>query len=85
MNVFSFRAECQLDVDRLRELLPRGSELKVVPYDLAPDVKVEMTTGMSMGEVSQLMAALPDGHVMLETLREGPLSENSLERERMRG
>jgi hypothetical protein len=85
-NLFSFRAECQTDVDRFYEAVKSiGVTIQVSPAKIAPDVLVSLMTDASLEEVRSILAAVPDGHVMAETIREVPLEENSLERERMRG
>lgn len=83
MSVLSFRAECRVDVDRLRAVLPQGCDLNVVPFDGEPDVMVEMQTDLSLDDARVLMARVPDGHVMVETLREAPMQMNSFKRQRM--
>lgn len=45
-----------------------------------PDVVVEMKTEGTLPQLQDAMRRVEDGHVMLQTLRECPLKENSLER-----
>lgn len=87
MNTFSFRAECEADVDRFQELLRSklvGYFIFTTPAAIAPDVLVEILTDSPIESIRSILAEVPDGHVMVETLRHCPLQENSLERERMR-
>lgn len=46
-----------------------------------PDQEIEIRADISYEALLGLIREIPDGHVMLQTLREGPLSENNLERD----
>ena len=85
LQTFSFRAECLVDVQAFNKLLSsRGfiSELKTEADDAGlPDVEVEMKAGATLGQLRELLRHVVDGHVILQTLRPVPLSENSLERD----
>jgi hypothetical protein len=48
----------------------------------ACDWEVEFESSADLLTLQMCMAKIPDGHVMLQTLRAVPLAENSLERER---
>jgi hypothetical protein len=45
------------------------------------DVEVEMHTDASLDSLRGLIRQVTDGHVMLQTLRQVPLQDNSLERD----
>ncbi|AXK38526.1 hypothetical protein [Crenobacter cavernae] len=84
MAIYSFRAECQADVKRFhQECLKVGliTALQAKPDDQFPDVEVELQTDASLEALRNVMRRVVDGHVMLQTLRECPLAENSLERD----
>lgn len=84
-QVFSLRAECESDTENLKRLvlLACGSaEVTVVPdSEGLPDQEIEIHSDIGYEALLGLIRGIPDGHVMLQTLREGPLSENSLERD----
>jgi hypothetical protein len=86
MAYFSFRAECAADVDRFqRECAQDGvvATFRQVPdKDGLPDVDVEITSHAKLADLRAVLRRLIDAHVMLETLRECPLAENSLKRDR---
>lgn len=86
MANFSFRAECAADVDRFQRECARDgivATFRQVPdKDGLPDVDVEVTSHAKLADLRGAVRRLVDGHVMLETLRECPLAENSLERDR---
>jgi hypothetical protein len=81
---FSFRAECRHDVSefewrcRAVGLEPIFTIYKVKDY---PDVNVEMQTVAPSEKLKGIMRKIADSHVMIETLRECRLVENSLERD----
>jgi hypothetical protein len=83
MPLYSFRAECQADVDSLREALSGtrvSSSMKCFPDEMFPDVEVELETHAPLETIRTIMRGVEDGHVMVETLRACALSDNSLER-----
>ncbi len=85
MNILSFRAETQTDVDRLQDAVVRAGFTTMVASEqtTAPwaDVDVQMKTQASLEEVRALMATVDDGHVMAQTLRQCPLKDNPLTRD----
>jgi hypothetical protein len=82
MNVFSFRAECQHDIDCLREsAAARGIELTIAISKLGViDCAAEVETAADLDTLQELLACVPDSHVMLETLRPCRLGVNRLSR-----
>ncbi len=87
MPIYSFRAECQVDVDLLRQALIAdgiSSSMQITPLvglpDGLPDVQVEIETQGKLETIRNIMRGVEDGHVMVETLRACPLAKNSLER-----
>lgn len=83
MPIYSFRAECIADVKALHKLLrDQGvtSELSVNDHSEIPDTRVELHAKISQEALMQSIRAVPDGHVMLQTLQPVPLAANSLER-----
>ncbi|MGE8454449.1 MAG: hypothetical protein ACN6OP_28330 [Pseudomonadales bacterium] len=85
INTFSFRAECATDAQAFHDLLAKAGVIATVktqadPSGL-PDVEVEMRTVASLARLREILCCIVDGHVMLQTLRQLPLSENSFERD----
>ncbi len=84
MNIFSFRAESLPDVSEFQKLC-HAAGLALTwheqPYISYPDTAVEVHTDASLQTLQGLMRRVEDGHVMLQTLRQCPLSENSFERD----
>ena len=84
MKTFSFRAECVRDVSALQTECGRAklATLTQITSDkLLPDVEVELETDTNLEHLRSLMRKVQDGHVMVQTLCECPLKENSLERD----
>lgn len=83
-KTYSFRAECALDVSALQAECERAklsTFAHITPDKLLPDVEVELETDTNLEHLRSLMRKVQDGHVMVQTLRECPLKENSLERD----
>jgi hypothetical protein len=83
MPIYSFRAECQVDVDLLREALTIegiSASMQITKPDQLPPVHIELETPAKLGTIRNIMRGIEDGHVMVETLRACPLAKNSLER-----
>lgn len=84
MTIFSFRAECTVDVNTFqKECVKAGviTLMRTVPDETFPDVEVELETTSSLEELREVMRRVVDGHVMLQTLRECALADNHLERD----
>lgn len=85
IKVYSFRAECQADAEKLRDRCTEvyiKMDMTIMPHGEGfPDVKVEMQTDASMNQLHDILRTMDDSHVMLQTLRQVPLAENSLERD----
>jgi hypothetical protein len=93
MTVFSFRAECPHDINRFAETLTAKHiqftiQARDLPLDFPKgprwmgDCAAELTTDLTIGEVRQLMNEQHDAHVMIQSLRDLPLDQNSLDRDR---
>ena len=84
-QVFSFRAECSQDIEVFQALLSgHGVAFKVSTYPDAnglPDVAVEIKADAPLVRLRELLRQVVDGHVMLQTLRQLPLAQNTLERD----
>jgi hypothetical protein len=85
MRVWSFRAECQADAEKFRD---RCLEVQIkMTMDIVPDgggfpdVEAEMNTDATMNQMHDILRTMPDSHVMIQTLRECPRAENSMERD----
>lgn len=85
MQSFSFRAECAADVQGFRQVCDRHGLVTAweVHPDTSglPDVEVELRSTSSLKVLREAIREVADGHVMLQTLRECPLADNSLERD----
>lgn len=85
MNIYSLRAESMSDADQLRKLVNAAcatSELSMrADQDGLPDQEIEIRTELTFNDLLALIRAIPDGHVMLQTLEPVPLAENSLDRD----
>jgi nitrogen regulatory protein PII-like uncharacterized protein len=84
MPLYSFRTECQSDIDSLTELLRlRGIShfLRVVPDAIVPDRYMQMESDADIEQIRDAMREVVDGHVMLQTLRPCALAQNSLSRD----
>jgi hypothetical protein len=71
-NRFHFRAECQADVNKLRQLLGEKVEKIATTFATAyPDVEVEIDTSLSLNDLKATMRQIVDGHAMVETVTQG--------------
>ncbi len=84
MTVYSFRAECKADLKRLSLALRTSAvrySIRAARDRRPPDCAAEIETDASLETIREVMRELEDSHVMLQTLRACPLSQNSLERD----
>lgn len=85
MTTFSFRAECQPDVEAFQAAMAAAGVVATMKAagDTSglTDLEVEMQSDSSLGQLQYVLRQVTDGHVMLQTLREVPLAANSLERD----
>lgn len=84
MNTFSFRAECPHDV----EMFVAGCEMVGHPIDMqmqtikgVPDVTGECQVDTSLHVLQNVLRGIEDSHVLVQSLRQVPLAQNSLERD----
>jgi hypothetical protein len=80
---YSFRAETARDVVTLLDrLLGESCQFRVERWTTTPygECHLEVTTPLTLAALRFLANGVEDGHVMAETLRLGPLLENTLER-----
>ena len=85
MSTFSFRAECQADVNCfLQESLNSNIKITVTKTvtdkDEFPDVEIEFESETQLEDLIEVMRKVQDGHVMYQTLRQVPLEQNNLQR-----
>jgi hypothetical protein len=85
-TTYSFRAECQADVDRFFNACKEQNIAVDDAYTYLdpngfPDREVEFSSDAGITTLKQLAQSMEDGHVVYETLRACPLVENSLLRE----
>lgn len=81
MAHYSFRAECAHDVAQFQSACDVAGvtvALTLHPDELLPDVDVGMESPASLDELRNVMRKVEDGHVMLQTLRQCLLKDNSL-------
>lgn len=68
LNHFKLRAECPIDVLKLRELIGNNCHKMVLELGTFPDTLVDLYTTMNLDEVRMEIRGIEDGHVMLQTL-----------------
>lgn len=89
---FSFRAEAQVDLDSLLRLLNRArikvSIIEVRPQnhagdrrDFCDDLRVCLYAKCTLNAIRNIAGQVDDGHVMVQTMRDCLLRDNSLERD----
>jgi hypothetical protein len=85
--IVSFRAECPADLKAFQDELEKRSiefSWQSNGEDGLPDVEVEMDVfEADIKDVFDAARSVVDGHVICDTLRTVPLSDNSLERRYM--
>jgi len=84
MKNFSYRAECSADVERFHQVCAQRGMIAFWTMHsdkVGPDVEVDLQSTASVEDLRNAMREVEDGHVMLQTLRECPLAENTLERD----
>jgi hypothetical protein len=85
--VYSFRAACPYDFDQfVRTAIDAGmafSILQVTKGSITGFIEphVEIRTLVALDWLQAVMRSIDNGHVMLQTLRQLPLSENSMVRD----
>jgi len=71
---YKFQAECQLDVEALKEKLQELGEFNVSTTHLEidgiriPDVEIELEVNSDTENLLKVMRSIPDSHVMIQTL-----------------
>ena len=81
-KIYSFRAECETDIERLLAAF-EGKGAYIYYGDIAegfPDQKAELGCDLECHEVLTVVMSVPDSHVIVETLKQCPITENDLER-----
>lgn len=85
VKTFSLRAECGNDMARfISAVESQGHAIHSVVRPDAngfPDVDVEIRTDANLEQLQEALRSVEDAHVMLQTLRQVPLAENSLRRD----
>lgn len=85
MNTYSLRAECELDVTRLQELVNAAAAGSI--FSIRPCIEgfveqmAEIRTQLAPEALREMIDRVPDGHVMQRTLEFVPLAESMLARE----
>jgi len=81
LQTYSCRAECRADIDAFLESAgPLVTDVIIEPSTWAPDCTLEFRSAAHPSQLLDLLESIPDTHVMVETLRPVPLSDNTLER-----
>jgi hypothetical protein len=79
--IYSLRAEFQLDLDEFLSMAPvHAVRERYHKWPTFPDVVMEFESPAPLGTLKALCDLVKEGHVMRETLRPCPLSENDLKR-----
>lgn len=86
ITTYSFRAECIADIEQFASAcksagLVINNDKPSSIDEMTPDACFEFQATADIETLRTLLSTVPDGHVMLETLRACALSENSLERD----
>lgn len=66
LTSYKMRAECQVDLGRF--LMAVAVRSFTTTASLLPDMDATFTSPLSLDEIKKLLAKIPDGHVMLETV-----------------
>lgn len=81
-QLFSARAECNRDMIELLRKPFWFKTLRWEPmFDHGADLLIEFEVNATIDELLAALRTITDTHVLRETLRPVPLSENSLERD----
>lgn len=82
-KTYSFRAECMHDVSlfRANALAAMAWDFFVLTNLSFGEVGVEIESTKTIEELHEIMKLQDDSHVMIQTLRELPLQDNSLNRD----
>lgn len=84
LRTFSARAECSHD---FIQLLQAPHWFKAVTYKPlfrsfnAPDITLEFQTNATLEQLREALRKIDDSHVLMQTLRQCPLEDNSLDRD----
>ena len=87
LKTFSFRAECPADVDtfclQLKATKPFQSSVRAellffADWRLSGEAVVEINTSLELEDLRNIMRGIDDSHVMVQTLRELPISKNNM-------
>lgn len=90
MKTFSFKTEMDHDVQTFTDVLKAVAPHATVyseEFFIGPDKRwcgewgVEVKTLLDLEQMRSIIRSIEDGHVMLQTLREVPLTQNRLERD----
>ena len=85
LTTYSFRAECQEDVKRFAAACAQAriafSMTDEACQSLGPDLAIQLDSAAPLVQLQAVLRQVPDGHVMLQTLRACALSQNSLKRD----
>ena len=80
METFSFRAECEMDIERFR--IAAGKAGVLLRFNVLLEHKAEFTANVSLGRLRLILYKdVEDSHVMRETLRRCHLAENDMTRD----
>lgn len=87
VSLFSFRAECPNDIrDFLNAFTQNKPDAVLIVTNGVrdagfPDCMFELVTDVDLETVRDIMRLVQDGHVMVQSLRQLPMSENSMKRD----
>jgi len=84
-QIYSLRAESESDAKRFldeaeTDVLVLSNAVHPVQNGF-PNVEIELVSNATLDQVRSVIRRMPEGHVMLQTLRQVPLAGNSLERD----
>lgn len=83
INTFSARAECNRDMIELLKADIWFKRLRWEPMfeDCGAEILIEFETNATLEELRAELRKIIDTHVLLQTLRQCPLKDNSLKRD----
>ena len=69
INIYKFRAECQIDVIRfLNKHSNTFSKIIIIKDKRSNDCEVEIESSLKYSEIINIMRQIPDSHIMIQTL-----------------
>lgn len=82
IKTFSYHSECAEDSIEFKKKCHDAGIITIINTTVGnPDQDVELDTVASLEQLRDIARTIPDGHILLQTLRECTLKDNSLIRD----